>query len=340
MGASGPMRFGLSACGAGFESAPLEELGDWAAFAEELGFTGLWINEEHFQRHGHDRRTCLSPIILATALAARTRRIRLGFSVLLLTLHHPLRLAEEVATLDVLSSGRVDFGISRGNSSRYLTGYGIQADELTDRFRETLGFVLKCWAGQPVITSEGPQSVEPRPIQTPHPPVYIGGYSEESVRWAGASGHHLIQHGIQSLDTVRENLRLFAEAGGDVGEVPVGRFVYVGETDESARAEAWPVVCGLTDRLRTIGIHRRGLIISEAELDPERFYREVAIVGSPATCAERIEELRSTLGIRYVNLLAAFFGLMPPQLERASLVRFSKEVMPRFAHEPAAVRPR
>jgi alkanesulfonate monooxygenase SsuD/methylene tetrahydromethanopterin reductase-like flavin-dependent oxidoreductase (luciferase family) len=186
MGASGPMRFGLSACGAGFESAPLEELGDWAAFAEELGFTGLWINEEHFQRHGHDRRTCLSPIILATALAARTRRIRLGFSVLLLALHHPLRLAEEVATLDVLSSGRVDFGISRGNSSRYLTGYGIQADELTDRFRETLGLVLKCWAGQPVITSEGPQSVEPRPIQTPHPPVYIGGYIPRSTLVATA----------------------------------------------------------------------------------------------------------------------------------------------------------
>jgi len=85
-----PMRFGLSGCGGGFESAPLDELGEWAAFAEELGYSGLRINEEHCQRHGHDRRTCLSPIILATALAARTRRIRLGFSVLLLALHHPV----------------------------------------------------------------------------------------------------------------------------------------------------------------------------------------------------------------------------------------------------------
>jgi alkanesulfonate monooxygenase SsuD/methylene tetrahydromethanopterin reductase-like flavin-dependent oxidoreductase (luciferase family) len=164
--------------------------------------------------------------------------------------------------------------------------------------------------------------------------VYIGGYSEESVRWAGAGGHHLIQHGIQSLATVRDNLRLFAESGGDVSQVPVGRFVHVGETDSSARAESWPVVCGLTERLRTIGIHRRGLIISEAELDPERFYREVAIVGSPTTCAERIAELRGDLGIRYVNLLPAFFGLMPPHLERASLLRFSEHVMPTFTPGP------
>jgi alkanesulfonate monooxygenase SsuD/methylene tetrahydromethanopterin reductase-like flavin-dependent oxidoreductase (luciferase family) len=330
------MRFGLSGCGAGFESAPLEEIGDWASFAEGLGFTGLWINEEHFQRHGRDRRTCLSPIVLATALAARTRRIRLGFSVLLLALHHPLRLAEEIATLDVLSGGRVDFGISRGNSSRYLSGYGIDADNLTDRFRDTLQFILDCWAGEPVVTSEGPQAVEPRPIQMPHPPVFIGGYSEESVRWAGSGGHHLIQHGIQSLDTVRRNLQLFASAGGDVSAVPVGRFIYVSRSDESARAEAWPVVCALTERLRTIGIHRRGLIISEAELEPERFYAEVAIVGSPATCAERIGQLRTTLGIQYVNLLAAFFGLMPPDLERASLTRFAEEVMPALDHDPAS----
>jgi alkanesulfonate monooxygenase SsuD/methylene tetrahydromethanopterin reductase-like flavin-dependent oxidoreductase (luciferase family) len=331
------MRFGLSGCGAGFESAPLEEVGEWASFAEDLGFSGLWINEEHFQRHGRDRRMCLSPIVLATALAARTRRIRLGFSVLLLALHHPLRLAEEIATLDVLSGGRVDFGISRGNSSRYLSGYGIGSDNLTDRFRETLQLTLGYWAGEPVETSEGPQAVEPRPVQTPHPPVYIGGYSEESVKWAGSSGHHLIQHGIQSLDTVRPNLQLFASAGGDVSQVPVGRFVYVGQTDASARAEAWPVVCGLTERLRTIGIHRRGVIISEAELEPERFFNEVAIIGSPATCAQRLDDLRTALGIQYVNLLAAFFGLMPPDLERASLSRFAEEVMPALVQDPAAV---
>jgi alkanesulfonate monooxygenase SsuD/methylene tetrahydromethanopterin reductase-like flavin-dependent oxidoreductase (luciferase family) len=117
MGASGPMRFGLSGCGAGFESAPLEELGDWAAFAEELGFTGLWINEEHFQRHGHDRRTCLSPIILATALAARTRRIRLGFSVLLLALHHPLRLAERKLPPSTSCQADESISASRGETT-------------------------------------------------------------------------------------------------------------------------------------------------------------------------------------------------------------------------------
>jgi alkanesulfonate monooxygenase SsuD/methylene tetrahydromethanopterin reductase-like flavin-dependent oxidoreductase (luciferase family) len=110
------MRFDLSGCGAGLDESAntLLKLGPWA---ESLGYDGLWLNEEHF---GQNSRVCLSPILLAMALAMRTRTIRIGFSVLVLPLYQPIRLAEEVATLDILSEGRVDLGISRGNTSRYL----------------------------------------------------------------------------------------------------------------------------------------------------------------------------------------------------------------------------
>lgn len=112
------MRFDLSGCGAGLDESAksLLELG---TLAESLGYDGLWINEEHF---GQGSRVCLSPILLATALAMRTSTIRIGFSVLVLPLFEPIRLAEEIATLDVLSEGRVDLGVSRGNTSRYFGG--------------------------------------------------------------------------------------------------------------------------------------------------------------------------------------------------------------------------
>ena len=96
------------------------------------GYGGLWLNEEHF---GQGSRVCLSPILLATALAMRTRTIRIGFSVLVLPLYQPIRLAEEIATLDLLSEGRVDLGISRGNTSRYFEAWGV--DMRNDPLRST-----------------------------------------------------------------------------------------------------------------------------------------------------------------------------------------------------------
>ena len=98
--------------------------------ADSLGFEGLWLNEEHFQGSNLEieGRRCLSPLVLAGAILARTRRLRVGFSVLLVPLYHPIRVAEEIATLDVLSRGRVDFGISRGANSRYLSAFGVSSE--------------------------------------------------------------------------------------------------------------------------------------------------------------------------------------------------------------------
>src|SRR5690606_12570218 len=93
--------------------------------ADALGFTGLWLNEEHFQAPNEDGRgrLCLAPVTFAAAILARTRRIRVGFSVLLTPLHQPVRLAEELATLDVISNGRLDVGISRGGNARYRAAF-------------------------------------------------------------------------------------------------------------------------------------------------------------------------------------------------------------------------
>jgi alkanesulfonate monooxygenase SsuD/methylene tetrahydromethanopterin reductase-like flavin-dependent oxidoreductase (luciferase family) len=122
--------------------------------------------------------------------------------------------------------------------------------------------------------------------------------------------------------------------------VPVGRFCYVGESDAQARKDIWPIVVGQAERLHGIGIWRRGdQVMTEADLDPERFYHETAIIGGPDTVSARIANLRDTYGIRYINLLSSFFGLMPSPLLRSSLELFAHEVMPRFAAQPDAAAP-
>lgn len=328
------MQFGLSGCSGGFEATSLTRLADVARLAEDWGFTALWLNEEHFQNRTSPQgvpRLCLSPLVLAAYLAARTHRIRLGFSVLLLPLHQPLRLAEEIASLDALSNGRVDFGVSRAGNQRYLQAFGDMTQDQTESFRTALEFILRCWTEDSVSLGNEVYTVEPKPVQRPHPPVYIGAYTDASVSWAAQLGHTLIQHGIQSYANVRRCLNTFEQEGGARAKVPVGRFVYVGEDDDAARRDAWPVICQHTALLRQIGIAQRGNIVSEDELEPERFYHEVAIIGSPETCARRIATLRDDLGIRYLNVLASFFGFLPEPRLLQSLALFATEVMPKLS---------
>ncbi|MBG0808392.1 LLM class flavin-dependent oxidoreductase [Methylosinus sp. H3A] len=297
---------------------------------EALGFDAIWINEEHFQGSiiEVEGRRCHSPIALAAAVLARTRRLRVGFSVLLLALHHPIRLAEEIATLDVLSNGRVDFGISRGGNGRYLDAYGIPADRVNDLFRDNLALILKAWGEEKIMIGESALSVEPKPLQRPHPPIFMGTYTDETAAWAAREGHAIIFHGITSMANQRRLMKAYVEAGGDPACAPFGRFVYVSETDESARKELWPTIEKLTARLRGFGLFNRKGVVAEADLEPENFYRDMVIVGSPQTCARAMLALHDELGIAYLNALSAFFGFLPLPLLEKSLELLAREARP------------
>lgn len=329
------MVFGLSGAAAGFESCAPAQWPALARRAERQGFHSLWLNEEHFQTRQKRQggRHVLSPLVVAAAMAARTRTIRLGFSLLLLPLHQPIRLAEELASLDCLSRGRVDFGVSRGGSERYLQAFGVNNLAAREQFPAALQQVLDCWAEHPLLLDGAAIDVQPKPVQQPHPPIYIGTYSEDMSRWAGTAGHRLIIHGIQSAAHARDNLRWFAEAGGDPAQVPFGRFTYVAESDEKARRELLPVLPRLLEKLRGVGQSQRAQgVIDMANLEPELFIKHMVVAGSPATCIERIAELRDSLGIRHFNLLPAFFGYLPPAILQRSLNLFAKEVIPALSH--------
>lgn len=324
-------RMGLSGCGGGLESISSSQLLDLAMKAEALGFDGLWLNEEHFQGSivEVEGRRCHSPLILASAILARTKKLRVGFSVLLLALHHPVRLAEEIATLDVISDGRIDFGVSRGGNVRYLEAYGVSQDSVGDHFHSTLEFLRRAWADEKVVLGTSSYSIEPKPIQRPHPPFFIGTHSDETAAWAAREGHTLMCHGITNMDNQRRLMRAFTDAGGDPSRVPFGRFVYVSETDETARKELWPTVLKLTERLKGFGLFNRKGVIAERDLDPERFYQEMVIAGSPESCTRQITQLHDELGVTYLNALSAFFGFLPIELLDKSLALMGGELRPR-----------
>lgn len=327
------MRFDLSGCGAGLDESTrgLLELAPWT---ESLGYDGVWINEEHF---GQGSRVCLSPILLATALAMRTRTIRIGFSVLVLPLFQPIRLAEEIATLDVLSEGRVDFGVSRGNTSRYFDAWGLDYADRSTAFDQVLGTVIRGWTAPTVQVGSRVESIEPKCVQRPHPPVYVATYREASAAWVGQHGHTLFQGSQQSVDSIRRCVQAYTDAGGSMADVPIGRFVVVGETDAAAWHAAWAAAEKLTSGYRRGGEQVQRRIVTEDEIETERWLREVAIVGSPDTVAGRIVTLRDELGFGNLMLVPGFLGNLPQAHVVTTIALFAQEVIPRFQPAPAPV---
>ena len=333
------MRFGLSGLHGGLEADGSSATLTLAGVAEGLGFDCLWFSEEHFDRGGtntssapRQNRQVLSPIVLAAAAAARTQRIRIGFSVLLIQLHDPLRLAEEIATLDVLSHGRVNLGIARPGNPNYVEAFGSRADP-GPTLPATLDRMLGYWSGEVIPTTTAQNILAPQTVQEPHPPIFVGGYTTATITWAASRGYPLMQHGIQSPASLLRCLHTYRKAGGDVARVPVGRFIHVAETDRLARAQTWETVQRLAHRLRRIGIHQRpgDLITTDEELNPENLYARTAIIGSPHTVRERITQLAEEHGLGYVNLLASFLGFLPEQHLRSSLSLFASEVAPTLA---------
>jgi alkanesulfonate monooxygenase SsuD/methylene tetrahydromethanopterin reductase-like flavin-dependent oxidoreductase (luciferase family) len=319
------MRFDLSGCGAGLDESAINLL-ELGPLAGSLGYQGLWINEEHF---GQGSRVCLSPILLATALAMRTRTIRIGFSVLVLPLFEPIRLAEEIATLDVLSDGRVDLGVSRGNTSRYFEAWGIDYEDRSVAFDASFERLIRYWTEPKVQVGFRTESIEPKCVQRPHPPIYVATYREESSAWIGQRGLALFQGSQQSVDSIRRCIGAFKNAGGDVAQVPIGRFVVVGESDKSAYQAAWPAAEKLTAGYRRGGEQVRRRISTEDELETERWLREVAIVGSPDTVAERVTALRAEFGFGNFMLVTGFLGNLPQEAVVRTLELFAREVRPR-----------
>ena len=195
------------------------DLTEQAIIGEELGFKAIWLAEHHFTRYGLGT----SSLVIASNIAARTNHIRLGTAVLIPPLHHPVRLAEDTATLDVLSDGRLDVGFGRGAAASEYVNFGVDHAESQARYRETIEMVESLWT-TPDYSFEGDYytaqhlNLVPTPLQRPHPPVYVAATrSVESLEFVATTGRRLIVGVVLNTGEAIELLKRFLDMAQQSG---------------------------------------------------------------------------------------------------------------------------
>jgi alkanesulfonate monooxygenase SsuD/methylene tetrahydromethanopterin reductase-like flavin-dependent oxidoreductase (luciferase family) len=322
-----------------------------ADLTETLGFDGIWLAERHFSPPGGAALISSigsAPLLLATAIATRTSRLRIGTAVLLLPLGHPVRLAEEVATLDHLSHGRLDLGIGRSSFPRAYDGYNIPYEESRLRFRECLDIMRLAWT-QPRFSYAGAfyscQNLEvlPKPYQQPHPPLHQAAATHETFAAAGTMGLSLlvalIGTPISELATVIGTFQAAWHAGGHPGQgqVRLRLPIYVAETEHHAMTDPQPGVMPYYERLRQ-GYLRSPQRFESAErtmraaqlstLTYEEILRERAVFGTPKQVATRLRTLRQALGLSGIIIESNIGGGIRPDLVARSMHLFAQEVAP------------
>src|SRR5438034_7552011 len=224
-----------------------------ACLADELGFDGVWLTEHNFTGEA----VYCDPIPFASAVAVRTRRVRIGFAVIQLALRHPIRLAVQLALLDNLCGGRLDVGVGRGSiyNEYEFVGYGLRSDDARERATEALDVLTRAWTEAP-FTYHGKYfqlslpELRPRPLQRPHPPLWRSVSSAGSVQECGRLGAPIMMARIP-LARVPERLALYeaglAESGLDDAarqrlreQAALWRFVHVAESQAQAEDEPPP----------------------------------------------------------------------------------------------------
>src|SRR5262249_18109041 len=235
-----------------------------AETAEALGFDGVWLSERHFSPPGsstHVSSIGSAPLLWGTAIATRTSRFRIGTAVLLLPLGHPVRLAEEAATLDNMSQGRLDLGVGRSSFPRSYEGYNVPYEESRARFREYLEVMQLAWTQERFSYTGTFYTCKdlvliPKPYQQPHPPLYHAATSRDTFAAIGALGLPLLvgvgSRALVELPEVIAEYRAAWQAAGHPGQGEVRRPlpIYVAESLEKAQSEPQDSAMPYYERVR------------------------------------------------------------------------------------------
>jgi alkanesulfonate monooxygenase SsuD/methylene tetrahydromethanopterin reductase-like flavin-dependent oxidoreductase (luciferase family) len=311
--------------------------------AERWGLDVMWLAEIHFA----PERTHLSaPLPIASAIAARTKRIKIGTAVQVLPLTHPLRLAEESASVDQISRGRLLFGAGRSGNPRSYRAYGVPYDESRERFYETLAILKLAWTEDQFSYQGKYHSFDnaravPRPYQKPHPPIRIAGASEDTFPTLGRLGYPLfVSVRSASLSGLAPDLKAYRDAYREAGhpghgEVYLRLSMHVGETDKKALEEGEPSIMAgyrsLTSRLEGSPNKRRQAELQEIlTISYEAVLRDKVVVGSPERVADRLKQLEEELGIDGILAELNFGSAIPAELMMQSLRLLCEKVMPHF----------
>ena len=342
------------------ENEMLHEDLDLMQATEELGFSSIWAAEHHFGDYG----ICPSPALALAAVARATKTIRLGTAVVVLPLHNPIRVAEELAFVDQISNGRLDIGVGRGYRDKELRAYHVRHEDTRPIFREWLDIMVGGWT-QPLFSYEGQffqasnVEVRPKPLQQPYPRLFVGSLSQETFGLVGNLGTNLLftprfdkANEAESLAEYAELIagykQLIRDHGGDPADRQVGalRFIYCAETDEQARRDfegpmAWFRAEAARQNMPVEAIPATaGDDWKKYQRGPAFDYDEAVnsgqfICGSPATVIRRLEEMQRAWDLDTL-ICWTRVGDLPVAKVLRSTELMAKEVLPHFADTKVA----
>jgi alkanesulfonate monooxygenase SsuD/methylene tetrahydromethanopterin reductase-like flavin-dependent oxidoreductase (luciferase family) len=297
---------------------------------DRTGFDAVWLAEHHFSSFS----VCPSVHMVGVLAAARTERLRIGTGVSLAPFYHPLRLAEEVALLDQLSGGRVNWGAGRGFARVEFENFGVPPEESTSRFHEAVEIVLRAWTEERLTFSgahfrfDGVE-VLPKPMQLPHPPVWMAATSESAIEWAAGRGFSILMDPHAAHRDIGRKRRFYAERLAASGhsiegrDLPVARLLALGDTSAQAaevarRGAQWIVDSYFGAQHNPVGIKDPAAPGS----DPvQRYLDEVILHGTPDAVLDEILRLHEEIGLDY---------LLCAPLSHETFMMLTEKILPRL----------
>lgn len=321
-------------------------------YLEEMGFHGVWLAEHHFRDYG----VCPDTLGMLMHLAARTTTLRLGTGVSILPLHNPISIAESAAQLDLLSNGRLDFGVGRGYQGSEFQRFGIDITEARQRYNEALDMIIGLWTEDSfTYTGEYYQcqdlSLIPRPLQRPHPPIHVASISPDTIDLCARRGLPLLIDPVATYKNVGKAAHHWRQGMLDNNNDPDAfdlcamRSVYVASTNDQAKEDLAKFEIGF-DRSKIVNQQsapidpKTGEIAEGFEFWQSRYMKggsvsddfrwdQLEVAGDPERAVNQIKLLRD-FGIN--NLMCDFGSTRPmPIKEMKKIIKFfADEVMPAF----------
>ena len=315
---------------------------DEVLLGEELGFDSVWLDEHH----GVKDHYWPSPLVCFAGIATRTSRILFGTDVIVMPFYHPVRVAEDVAMLDIMSGGRVILGAAIGYKPDEFELYQVPLEKRGARFEEAVQLIKKLWTEEEVHFEGNYYQVhglkiEPKPISKPHPPIWLGGWGKLSLARAAKYGDAWIPGPTANLHKLLSAQKLYREnlqkAGKDVHSpvTPLTREVVIAETDAAAREMAEKhLLINYRDEYGG-GEWQHPLIGKEDEAAVDVFEsiaKDRFLVGSPETVIEKIRHLQGTFGVDHL-ICRLYFPGIPHDFIVKELNLLAREVIPEFRAE-------
>ncbi len=326
-----------------------ERLIEQCEAADELGYEAVFLAEHHFSRVG----MCPDALMVALAIAQRTKKIRIGTAICIMPFHNPVRLAEQAALVDVLSGGRLELGVGRGSQPREFQGFDVSPTESREKMREGIAVMTRLLEGERLTFRGNHYScvdaeIFPKPVQKPRPPVWLAGTSPETYAFAGENGFNIMASGtFKGPEAYLEKMALFREAvknrGGDPDDYPAIMAHHVHVCDDPERAwrqiepsESWYLSYRSAVNSIEMSIEEKEALKRNWSYDVN--IREVieggGVIGPPEKVIADLKRLQSEFRVNHVMI----FVLRGIAQDEAilSIERFAKEVMPAFREERAA----